>query len=298
MSVYYNEFNPESAAMLRQMMKDGIIPEGDIDERSITEVQANEIRNYTQCHFFAGIGGWAIALQLAGWEPDRPVWTGSCPCQPFSSAGRQKGKADDRHLWPIWESLISECSPTTIFGEQVASAITYGWLDDVYQGLEAQGYAIGATVLPACSVGSPHRRDRLWFVAHANFNDEKRQSRETSGERQEVWIRGSVDSANVGDYVADTECQRPQGSGELQRPLRPEENRERETDRINSIGSGNWENGTWVNCPDGKQRLIEPSICLLANGVQFRKPILHAFGNAIVPRLAKEFIKASMQTNP
>lgn len=87
---YYNEFDPFAAAWLRELIKEKLIPQGDVDERSITEIQPDDLRGYTQCHFFAGIGGWSLALQLAGWPSDRPVWTGSCPCQPFSSAGRQE----------------------------------------------------------------------------------------------------------------------------------------------------------------------------------------------------------------
>lgn len=165
--VYYNEFDPRKAEMLRHMMKDELIPHGEIDERSITEIEPGDLREFDQCHFFAGIGGWAIALELAGWPADRPVWTGSCPCQPFSTAGKQKAQSDERHLWPVWERLIRECEPPTVFGEQVENAIAHGWFDDVSQGLEGQGYAVGAAVLPACSVGAPHRRNRLWFVGDA-----------------------------------------------------------------------------------------------------------------------------------
>jgi DNA (cytosine-5)-methyltransferase 1 len=66
------------------------------------------LRGFTQCHFFAGIGVWSYALRLAGWPDDRPVWTGSCPCQPFSAAGKGAGFADERHLWPAWHHLIRE----------------------------------------------------------------------------------------------------------------------------------------------------------------------------------------------
>ena len=124
-------------------------------------------KEFRQCHFFAGIGGWSFALQLAGWPEDRPVWTGSCPCQPFSSAGKQRGTADERHLWPVFANLIRECRPDVVFGEQVASAIGHGWLDGIRTDLESEGYACGAAVLGAHSVGAPHIRQRLYWVANA-----------------------------------------------------------------------------------------------------------------------------------
>jgi site-specific DNA-cytosine methylase len=119
-------------------------------------------------HFFAGIGGWSIALRLAGWPDDRPVWTGSCPCQPFSAAGAGKAADDERHLWPAWFPLIAECRPAVVFGEQVEAAVGWGWLDAVFADLEGEGYACGATVLPACGLGAPHIRQRLWFVGHTD----------------------------------------------------------------------------------------------------------------------------------
>lgn len=161
---YYNEFEPKAAAGLKQLIHDGFIPDGWVDTRSITEVKADEIRQFTQCHFFAGIGGWAQALKLAGWPTNRPVWTGSPPCQPFSAAGKGEGGLDHRHLWPVWQNLIRECQVPDVYGEQVASAISHGWLDRVFADMEANNYAGGAAVIPACGVGAPHKRDRLWYV--------------------------------------------------------------------------------------------------------------------------------------
>ena len=83
MSVYYNEFCPKTAAWLRELIAAGLIPDGDVDERSICDVQADDVRHYTQRHWYAGIGGWARTLQLAGWPADRPIDTLSCPCPPF-----------------------------------------------------------------------------------------------------------------------------------------------------------------------------------------------------------------------
>jgi len=155
---YYNEFDPKAAAWLRELIKRGLLPEGIVDERSIVAVRPADLEGYTQCHFFAGIGGWSLALQLAGWPTDRRVWTGSCPCQPFSSAGKHKGVNDERHLWPVFANLIAKCRPDVVFGEQVESAIGHGWLDGVHADMEAEGYAVGACVLGAHSVGAPHRR--------------------------------------------------------------------------------------------------------------------------------------------
>lgn len=141
---------------------------------------------YAQCHFFAGIGGWAYALRLAGWPDDRQVWTGSCPCQSFSTAGREKGGADERHLWPYWFHLIRECRPSTIFGEQVASSLALSWLDLVFDDLEAEGYTCGAADLPAGSVGAPHIRQRLWFVAHTECPGKRDDSRTMGGVKPET----------------------------------------------------------------------------------------------------------------
>lgn len=181
MTIYYNEFDKRKCAALLAMMEDGFIGQGDIDDRPIQEVKADELKGYTRCHFFAGYAGWELALQLAGWPADKPVWTGSAPCQPFSTAGKQKGKADERHLWPVWFRLIRESRPPIVYGEQVPAAIRHGWWDDVADDLEGEGYATRAEVRPAVSVGAPHRRDRLWFVAHAQ-SQRGRGAERTGGE--------------------------------------------------------------------------------------------------------------------
>ena len=168
MAAYYNENDPFAAAWLRELIKAKLIADGEVDERSIELVQPDDLRGFVQCHFFAGIGGWSYALRLAGWPDDRHVWTGSCPCQPFSAAGKAHGADDSRHLWPAWFRLICESRPPVVFGEQVASIDGLAWLDAVYADVEAQDYAIGTADLCGACIGSPDIRQRLWFVAESD----------------------------------------------------------------------------------------------------------------------------------
>lgn len=167
MGAYYNENEPFAAQWLRELIAAGQIAPGDVDERDIRDVVPTEISGYTQCHFFAGIGVWSYALRRAGWPDDRPVWTGSCPCQPFSSAGKRGGASDERHLWPSFFHLIESCQPQVVFGEQVASKDGLAWLDLVQTDLEGTGYSVWPFDLCAAGLGAPHIRQRLYFVADA-----------------------------------------------------------------------------------------------------------------------------------
>ncbi|MBH2008351.1 MAG: DNA cytosine methyltransferase [Xanthomonadaceae bacterium] len=167
MAAYYNEINAHHAQWLRNLIADGHIAPGVVDERSIEDVRPDDLVGFTQCHFFAGVGGWSIALRMAGWPDNRPAWSGSCPCQPFSQTGEGLGFADERHLWPGFHWLIQERKPTVVFGEQVAGKDTDPWIDLVCADMEGLGYAFGAVPLPAAGVGSPQLRDRLYWVANA-----------------------------------------------------------------------------------------------------------------------------------
>ena len=167
MSAYYNEIDPFAADWLRELIRAGHIAPGEVDTRSIEDVAPDDLTGFAQCHFFAGIGTWSYALRRAGWADDRPVWTGSCPCQPFSAAGKRKGTADERHLWPAFFHLIGQCRPVTVFGEQVASCDGLAWFDLVSSDLEGTGYAVGAVDTCAAGFGAPHIRQRLYWVAHA-----------------------------------------------------------------------------------------------------------------------------------
>ncbi len=173
MSAYYNENDEEKAAWLRELIRQNVVAPGEVDERSIQQVDAADLAGFSQCHFFAGIGVWSYSLRLAGWPDNRPVWTGSCPCPSFSAAGKGEGFDDPRHLWPAWYRLIPESNPPTIFGEQADDAIGYGWLDLVQTDLERANYAVGKAVLGACSVGAPHIRQRLYFLAESMHSERR-----------------------------------------------------------------------------------------------------------------------------
>lgn len=305
--VYYNEIDPYCAAWLRTLIAAGHLPSGEVDTRSIVDVRADDLRGYVQCHFFAGIGGWPYALRLAGWPDERCVWTGSCPCQPFSVAGKRKGFDDERHLWPVWQNLIAERRPATVFGEQVASAAQ--WLRLVRSDLEALGYAVGAIPLEAASAGAYHKRDRFWFVADAD--DAGSQGREILPERAGECAAGAggVEHAEgVGRREGRTEPDVRRGRpavagtgsagcdvGITDRSGRPQRQQTSET-------VGHWSapvpasSAGWIVCADGKaRRLPEPGIRLLAHGVPARVGKLRGFGNAIDPRAAAKFIEAVME---
>lgn len=171
MASYYNENDPKAAAWLRELIKEGLIAPGEVDERSITDVKPGDLTGFIQCHFFAGIAGWSYALRLAGWSDERPVWTCSCPCQPFSVGsvgnGGARGQNDSRHLWPDFFSLARERAPAIVFGEQVASAIRWGWLDRAALDFEGMSHAFASAVLPTNAFGAKHQRKRLYWMAHA-----------------------------------------------------------------------------------------------------------------------------------
>ena len=255
MGAYYNEIDAYAAQWLRNLIAEGLIPEGDVDERSICDVAPEDLRGYAQCHFFAGIGGWAYAARLAGWPDERPLWTGSAPCQPFSVAGKGKAQKDERHLWPVFFELIRACRPSVLMGEQVAAAVGKDWLDGVCADLEGVGYACGATVVPACAVDAPHRRDRLWFVADASSAGQLSAAHarvhcgeESAGPRdvQPVGHRAAWDGASP---LADAGSGRRGGPGEGQGDLA------RGAEAIGS-GCGDWRRVVFAadcdedgNCP-------------------------------------------------
>ena len=331
MVAYYNEIDPYAAEWLRSLIRSGHIADGIVDERSISDVRPDELQEFTQCHFFAGIGVWSYALRSAGWEDDRPVWTGSCPCQPFSGAGNRKGMADKRHLWPHWFHLIEQCRPSTVFGEQVASKDGLGWIDLVQADMEGADYAIGAFDLCSAGFGAPHIRQRLWFVA--DTDDTRRQgwiSGRSDTERQDQ--HGHVGRDSATDRVGNADDGGSQGSGETRVGQGVEHSGSQSGGAISDVGvdnavgngrhegrfgdhgsndgqqpdpdvedgrakqtNGAWSDVDWLLCRDGKWRPVEPDTFPLAHGATARVGRLRAYGNAITSPVAQGLIESYME---
>ena len=295
MSAYYNEIDPFAADWLRNLIGAGLIADGVVDERSISDVRPEELFEFTQCHFFAGIGVWSHALRGAGWDDDRPVWTGSCPCQPFSGAGKREGIADKRHLFPDWFHLIRECRPATIFGEQVASKDGLGWLDLVQADMEGEGYAFAPFDLCASGFGAPHIRQRLWFVAHSDHSGSQgRVSGWPHSKRQDqhghIGCDGTVDGLDNTIGIG-RDAGRP---GNYGGDVRIEFDATVE-DGSGAKTNGVWRDADWLYCRDGKWRPVEPSTFPLAYGITGRVGRCRAYGNAIVSEVAQGLISSFME---
>lgn len=336
MTAYYNEFDKKAASWLRELIAENIIPPGDVDERSITDVDPNELAGYRQLHFFAGVGGWPIAARLAGWPDDREIVTGSCPCQPFSVAGKGAGTADARHLWPDFFRIIRARRPACVMGEQVAAAVGKDWLLGVRTDMEGIGYAGRGIVVPACAVNAPHRRDRLWFaygdftLGHGHGQGLAQRERVTgipggtngTPQGQDLAYTGAVDGRSlefaqgIGRREGRAESGVRSGWATAARPglscgdvaYRPGERGERRQDTSGSNrGPGAeagratgdaWDGAKWLVCHDGKARRVEPSIRLLVNGIPHRAPLIRGYGNAIVPQIAAEMMAAWLEEFP
>lgn len=250
---FYNDIDSFCFDCLRRLIDDRELPQGRVDRRSILHVKSQDLEAYRQCHFFAGIGGWPLALRMAGWPEEIECWTGSCPCQPYSTAGKGRGDDDSRNIWGEFYRLIRECRPKFVFGEQVANAIRYGWLDRISTDLEREGYAVGAAVLGAHSINAPHKRQRLYWVADSTGNGRER----------------------------------------LQRSLATQVQKDRTLKALDA-----W-HGTGNPFEQWKKLLAKPYIRRVDDGISSTvdiRPRLRAYGNAVVPQVAAEFVCAFMET--
>ena len=327
---YYNENDPHMAQWLRNLIRRRAIMGGEVDERSIKDVDPDDVRGYTRTHWFAGLGAWDYALQLAGWPKDRQVATMSCPCQPYSVAGMRKGQDDERDLWGEGFRIIEAVRPDTLFGEQVASADVIGkanggkpvsngsigsgtasvppvWIDRIRIDLERARYAFGTADIPAAGVGAPHIRSRICWVADAQ-NPNGRRTTDTADEGRRIKETGGSGCVNGMAHANHPRSQR-----------RGEQRFRRSGQRI--IGAGGmgidrtgdfWSEFRVVECPDGRRRIpvAESGVFPLAPRSAFdlgrggthegrsRSGMLRGYGNCIVPQVAAEFIRAFMKCRP
>lgn len=300
MVAYYNEIDPFAAQWLHNLIDAGHIAPGVVDTRSIEDVTPNDLTGFTQVHLFAGVAGWSLALRRAGWPDNRPVWTGSCPCQPFSPAGRGGGFTDERHLWPSMHWLVGQCRPVVVFGEQSGSSHANNWIDLVQADVEALGYAFGAVAFPSASVGAPHQRDRAYWVADTDCEQHQErytECRKNNGEER-CWQAKQFTGRGESCCMADT------GRNGWQGRLSGRTDAERKAiDRPAGRGcpargagpvNGFWRDADWLHCRDGKWRPVRPGSFPMVDGVPGRVGRLRAYGNAINIEAATAFIKAYM----
>lgn len=266
----------------------------------------------THLDLFSGIGGFAIAAQRAGFRtvgfseiepyacrvlverfPGVPnlgnirnrksfsglgrvtVLTGGYPCQPFSTAGRRAGKADDRHLWPAMRDVIQVVRPAWVIGENVSGHITLG-LDQVLSDLEGDGYAAQPFAIPACGVGAHHKRERVWILAHSLRIGSKRLRDEPNQSSATRQGRTDCETDCEPRIVADSISQRQSGQGQSGQRLRQKENPERQANHALAVSQP----AVW---------LPEPELGRVANGIPDSLDRLKGLGNAIVPQVAEPF---------
>lgn len=318
MSATYNEIEPVAAAWIRNLIAKNLVAPGVVDERSIKEIQPDELGS-GQVHLFAGIAVWSHALRMAGYPDDFPVWSASCPCQPWSAAGKKqkrggilgvavnskrvRGFDDARHLWPEAFRLIAARRPVLVVGEQVASPDGLAWLDAVFADMEGAGYACRAVDICAAGFGAPHIRQRLYWAAvravadSDNLGCERGRAGEASDGRDAPRLEPERlrDARRLGH--ADGEHARGHAGAAPRAEASSERSREPDgclSDVAGSPGptNGAWSNVEWLPCRDGRRRPTQPGLFPLAHGATQRMGRLRAYGNAIVAPQAVEFLKA------
>lgn len=284
MVAYYNENNPDAAEWLRNLIRDGLIAPGDVDERSIVDVKADDVVGYRQCHWFAGVSGWSLALRLAGVPDSFRVWTGSAPCQPWSCTGEGLGTADPRHLWPDFLRLIIQCRPAVVVGEQVESRLGRQWLSGVRADLESVAYGMGGADLCAAGVGSTCIRQRLYWGAVAV-----------------EYVRNSVHQGLEGHSWDGDGCEEPRWLDSIPRGPVPA------TDVWSDFVVGRFRGDKWRRVESGIKPLVyglpegmgrgQPELRrLLRSAGKNRKTRLMAYGNAICPQVAAVFIRSFLES--
>ena len=278
----------------------------------------------THLDLFSGIGGFALAAKWNGFRtvgfcdnepyaqavlkkhwPDVPIHddirkvrgelyagvtllTGGFPCQPFSLAGKQRGKADDRYLWPEMLRVIRKARPTWIVGENVAGIVNMA-LDQVHVDLEAEGYEVESIIIPACGVDAPHRRDRVWIVAHSTGGkrgglQDKSRTQGAQGGDQLPRDKSGLSGKLCAEDVADSQSVGIQG----QRPSGIEKPQPHGCSAIPMRQGERSEQAQW---------LPEPNVDRVVDGLPNRVGRIRGLGNAIVPQVAAEIIRCIVEVS-
>lgn len=252
MTAFYNDNKKECCLWLEELIRQNCLPSGKVQ---CCDVSSANPKDAIQCHWFAGIGGWARALDTINWPSNMPVWTASLPCQPFSTAGKQKGFNDQRHLWPAFFEHVKDRTPPILFGEQTQSELGRDWLSHILFELDSLGYrGVAADLCGAC-VGSPQKRQRLYWMAYAPSWGKR--------ENWETVQRALGRCDNLNSFWAGTDDIR-------------------EATPRNNAGNG------------GRVRPIKPGIQPMAHGIPSAMVLNGGAGNAIIPQVAALFIRSSI----
>ena len=280
---------------------------------------------------FSGIGGFSLGLHRAGFNtvafceidkfcqkvlaknfPDVPIYSdittireelklerpigllcGGYPCQPFSNAGLKKGEEDDRYLWHEMFACIQTYKPRWVIGENVANHINLGF-DTVLSDLESEGYSTTAFVVPACAVNAPHRRDRLWIVAHSDSDQHRGTERGSHAEKERVQGKHRKNDSTTG-RISGTGKGRKANDQHVTNP--DSERLERLWGEYKSVPTQ--ETGFSTRCGGyeriGGQWQSEPNVGRVANGISNRVDRLRALGNAVVPQIVEIIGHAIME---
>jgi DNA (cytosine-5)-methyltransferase 1 len=216
--------------------------------------------------------------------------TGGFPCQPFSVAGKRKGAADERALWPEMLRVIDGAKPAWLIGENVAGIVTME-LDNILSDLEGIGYAAWPLVIPACAVDARHRRDRVWIVAHAN---ERRGGQRDTQERS--LSKPDSECAGLGEDVADADESSCQGNERAERSEQERAEHQQHCGRQLEPAICRVAHGIPQRLDGGsgfcQWQEEDPATPRVTTGIKHRAHRLKGLGNSIVPNVAYEIIRA------
>lgn len=330
--IYYNDNEPFVAQWLLNLVAAEHITRGEVDDRDMREIDPASLHGFRRWHLCAGIGGFELGAMWAGWPDDATLLTAGFPCQPFSVAGQQQGIADDRYLWPVVLGFVRALRPEYVLLENVPAidGRKHMVLDRVLSDLEESGYSAGPLEIPACAVDAPHIRNRVWIVAHASSAELPDRDAEPRGwsPADAERLRHTISMADrhdprlaqrQGERGHDgQECPAAKRSGDVGDDQsigwgegRAEPGVWGRRSAVASAGSASQE---WIACGDGKLRRVKPGVRLLAHGLSGRMAVVRtvkqggaevqethwysrvgsikALGNAIVPKVAAEVLRA------